>query len=53
MSYLKSPYGMISNLSNPMDPLAMHHRIPGYPSKLIFRKKLLQHHNFFENNLIK
>ncbi|CAG5087979.1 Oidioi.mRNA.OKI2018_I69.PAR.g11687.t2.cds [Oikopleura dioica] len=32
MSYLKSPYGMISNLSNPMDPLSMHHRIPGYPS---------------------
>jgi len=23
---------MISNLSNPMDPLAMHHRIPGYHS---------------------
>ena len=36
MSYLKSPYtGMSSlNLSNPMDPLSMHHRLPAYPGKL-------------------
>ena len=37
MSYLKSPYsGMSSlNLSNPMDPLSMHHRLPGYPGNLL------------------
>ena len=37
MSYLKSPYtGMSSlNLSNPMDPLSMHHRLPAYPGKLL------------------